>query len=302
MKIAFYGSSLLSSYWNGAATYYRGLLRKDLARTRLRDHLLRARRLSTGRSTATSTRRTGADVGRLRRDPNGAARASSPRRRGPTSSSRRAASASSTTSCSTASDRRRAARRAHDLLGRRRARDARGTRAGSAHHPLRNALQPPRRGARPMAAAPPVVEAYRGFGARRCVPIYNALDPATHHPVPRGGALRRATSPSSATACPTAKRASRSSSCGLRPLLPDRGVPARRRRLGGQARCRRTCDGSATSIRATTTPSTARRSPCSTSPATAWPRTAFRRATRVFEAAGAGACLITDAWEGSTCS
>ena len=31
MKIAFYGSSLLSSYWNGAATYYRGMLR-DLAR------------------------------------------------------------------------------------------------------------------------------------------------------------------------------------------------------------------------------------------------------------------------------
>ncbi len=31
MRIAFYGSSLLSSYWNGAATYYRGLL-KQLAR------------------------------------------------------------------------------------------------------------------------------------------------------------------------------------------------------------------------------------------------------------------------------
>ena len=30
MKVAFYGSSLLSSYWNGAATYYRGLL-ADLA-------------------------------------------------------------------------------------------------------------------------------------------------------------------------------------------------------------------------------------------------------------------------------
>ncbi len=27
MKLAFYGSSLLSSYWNGAATYYRGLLK-----------------------------------------------------------------------------------------------------------------------------------------------------------------------------------------------------------------------------------------------------------------------------------
>jgi spore maturation protein CgeB len=27
LDIAFYGSSLLSTYWNGAATYYRGLLR-----------------------------------------------------------------------------------------------------------------------------------------------------------------------------------------------------------------------------------------------------------------------------------
>ena len=31
MRIAFYASSLLSSYWNGAATYYRGLI-ADLAR------------------------------------------------------------------------------------------------------------------------------------------------------------------------------------------------------------------------------------------------------------------------------
>ena len=29
----------------------------------------------------------------------------------------------------------------------------------------------------------PVVRAYESFGARRCVPIYNALDPSTHHPV-----------------------------------------------------------------------------------------------------------------------
>jgi spore maturation protein CgeB len=27
VKIAFWGSSLVSAYWNGAATYYRGLLR-----------------------------------------------------------------------------------------------------------------------------------------------------------------------------------------------------------------------------------------------------------------------------------
>ncbi len=39
MKIAFYGSSLLSSYWNGAATYYRGLL-NDLASRGHRNHFL----------------------------------------------------------------------------------------------------------------------------------------------------------------------------------------------------------------------------------------------------------------------
>src|SRR3954466_8803832 len=30
-KIAFYGSSLVSAYWNGAATYYRGII-KELSR------------------------------------------------------------------------------------------------------------------------------------------------------------------------------------------------------------------------------------------------------------------------------
>src|SRR6185437_8211143 len=29
----------------------------------------------------------------------------------------------------------------------------------------------------------PVVKEYLGLGARECVPIYNALDPQTHHPV-----------------------------------------------------------------------------------------------------------------------
>ena len=31
-RIAFYGSSLLSAYWNGAATYYRGIIRALAAR------------------------------------------------------------------------------------------------------------------------------------------------------------------------------------------------------------------------------------------------------------------------------
>lgn len=37
----------------------------------------------------------------------------------------------------------------------------------------------------------PVVEAYTARGAKRCVPIYNAVDPTTHHPVPPGRAVRR---------------------------------------------------------------------------------------------------------------
>src|SRR3954453_16911580 len=32
---------------------------------------------------------------------------------------------------------------------------------------------------------PPVIDAYSKLGARACVPIYNALDPSTHHPVDR---------------------------------------------------------------------------------------------------------------------
>jgi spore maturation protein CgeB len=32
---------------------------------------------------------------------------------------------------------------------------------------------------------PPVVKAYEALGAKRCIPVYNALDPSTHFPVPR---------------------------------------------------------------------------------------------------------------------
>ena len=42
---------------------------------------------------------------------------------------------------------------------------------------------------------PPVVDAYRGFGARRCVPIYNALDPVDPPP---GAAGASASPPTSA--------------------------------------------------------------------------------------------------------
>lgn len=47
MKIAFYGSSLVSAYWNGAATYYRGLLRALAEKEYDITFYLRARRLRT---------------------------------------------------------------------------------------------------------------------------------------------------------------------------------------------------------------------------------------------------------------
>jgi hypothetical protein len=78
----------------------------------------------------------------------------------------------------------------------------------------------------------PVVARYRALGARGCVPIYNALDPDTHHPVAPDPRFAP-TSASSATGCRTARRASRSSS-SPRAALPA-GVPAGRQRLGRQA-------------------------------------------------------------------
>ena len=57
MKIAFYGSSLLSSYWNGAATYYRGLL--AISRAAATRSPSTSPTPSTARSIATSSRRTG---------------------------------------------------------------------------------------------------------------------------------------------------------------------------------------------------------------------------------------------------
>lgn len=52
LTISFYGSSLLSAYWNGAATYYRGLIRRLSAGEAVGDQLARldderARRIHT---------------------------------------------------------------------------------------------------------------------------------------------------------------------------------------------------------------------------------------------------------------
>jgi spore maturation protein CgeB len=142
-----------------------------------------------------------------------------------------------------------------------------------------------------------VVTAYHALGARLCVPVYNALDPATHFPV-------------------TARERFRCDLGLLANRMPDREervhefffkpaaqLNSRRFQLGGSGwesnipklsnvtylghiysadhnafncSCRAVLNINRSSMAAI----------------------GFSPPTRIFEAAGAGACLITDAWQG----
>jgi spore maturation protein CgeB len=142
----------------------------------------------------------------------------------------------------------------------------------------------------------PVRQAYLGLGARECVPIYNALDPSTHHPVapePRfEGAL-------GFLGNRLPDREARVEEFFLRAAaqLPDRrmllggsgwgdkNLPASVHYLGHVY----TADHNAFNCTPLAVLNISRESMA---------RYGFSPATRVFEAAGAAACLITDAWEG----
>jgi spore maturation protein CgeB len=142
----------------------------------------------------------------------------------------------------------------------------------------------------------PVVERYLALGARECVPVYNALDPETHHRV----------APEPRFAADLALLANR---------LPDREaridefflraaalVPARSFLLGGAG-----WDGKPlpSNVHAIGHVGTADHNSFNTTPLAilnvtreSMAANGWSPATRIFEAAGAGACLITDAWEG----
>jgi len=141
-----------------------------------------------------------------------------------------------------------------------------------------------------------VVDAYERLGARSCVPIYNALDPTTHHevsPDPRfAGSL-------GFLGNRLPDRESRVDEFFLRAAtcLPDhrfllggsgwvdKPIPANVRHLGHVY----TRDHNAFNVTPTAVLNISRGSMAAYG---------FSPATRVFEAAGAGACLITDAWCG----
>jgi spore maturation protein CgeB len=143
---------------------------------------------------------------------------------------------------------------------------------------------------------PPVVDAYLALGARECTPIYNALDPETHHPV----------APDTRYAADLGLLANR---------LPDREARIREfffepaRRL---PQCQFLLAGNGwqgadvpENVTVLGHLPTQDHNPFNCSPTAvlnvnrdSMARFGFSPATRVFEAAGAGACLITDAFEG----
>jgi spore maturation protein CgeB len=142
----------------------------------------------------------------------------------------------------------------------------------------------------------PVVRAYKRFGARECVPIYNALDPTTHFPVapePRFesdlGFLGNRLPDREARVEEFFLKAA--AQCPERRFLlggngwADKSMPANVRYLGHVY----TRDHNAFNCTPLAVLNVSRESMA---------RYGFSPATRVFEAAGAGACLITDAWEG----
>ena len=141
-----------------------------------------------------------------------------------------------------------------------------------------------------------VVQAYRRLGARECTPIYNALDPTTHYKV---GADLRYVADLGFLGNRLPDREARVDEFLLRAatLSPgryfllggsgwgDKALPANVRHLGHVY----TADHNAFNRSPKAVLNISRESMA---------RYGFSPATRVFEAAGAGACVITDAWEG----
>ncbi len=142
----------------------------------------------------------------------------------------------------------------------------------------------------------PVVRAYGACGARACIPIYNAVDPATHHPVPSHHELR---CDLSFLGNRLPDREARVEQFFLRPaaLLPShslliggsgwetKALPANVRHIGHVG----TAQHNVLFASSLATLNINRDSMA---------RYGFSPPTRIFEAAGAGACIITDAWDG----
>ncbi|MBP1804816.1 CgeB family protein [Rubellimicrobium aerolatum] len=289
--IAFYGSSLLSAYWNGAATYYRGIIRAlakrgyqttfyepdvwdrqknrdidppDWARVVVYDGTLEAlRRVAAEAATydiVVKTSGVGFEDDLLLAQVMSAARPGALRVFWDVDAP-------------------------HTL----------GEIAAAPDHAIRRWL-PDLDMVLTYGGGDPVVAAYRALGARLCAPVYNALDPATHHPV---APEPRFASDLAFLGNRLPDRDARVAEFFARPatLLPenrfilggngwhDASFPSNVHKLGHVP----TADHNALNCTPRMVLNVARDSMAANG---------FSPATRVFEAAGAGACLVTDAWEG----
>jgi spore maturation protein CgeB len=292
MKIAFFGSSLVSSYWNGAATYYRGLLKELCALGQ--------------EVTFYEPDAFGRQQHRDMSDPDWARVLVYPATQGGWQS----ALDDATRNCDLIvkasgvgvfdAELERAVPRA---TGSRQTSvywdvDAPATlesmAADESHH-LRQMI-PHYDIVFTYGGGEPVISRYQKFGARLCVPIYNALDPQTHFPVPA----------SSDYACnlsflgnrlPDRERRVQEFLFGPARTLPEKSfllggsgwetkdVPPNVHvagHVGSGSHNTFYCSGLATlNINRD-----------------GMARFGFSPPTRIFEAAGAGACIISDRWDG----
>lgn len=292
MRIAFFGSSLTSSYWNGAATYYRGLL-KEIARL--------GHRITFYEPDAFD-RQKHRDIP----DPEWARVAVYPA----TQDGWQAALSSAAGQC--------------DLLVKASGVgvfdaelemgvpdvcplhaicvywdvDAPATLESIEANPDHHLRETIRRydAVLTYGGGAPVVDAYLRAGARQCTPIYNALDPSTHHPV-EGRTEWQSDLGFLGNRLPDREARVEEFFLKAAALLPerrfllggsgwhDKPMPSNVRALGHVG----TADHNAFFCSGLATLNVNRDSMA---------RFGFSPPTRVFEAAGAGACLITDAWEG----
>lgn len=290
MNIAFFGSSLLSAYWNGACTYYRGLLRELAAlghritfyepdayeRQQHRDldrvpyarsvvysadgeqEVLRALRDARQADVAIKASGVGVFDELLEREVAGMR---SPRRRvffwdvdAPATLARIAA---------------------------------------DGNDPFRE-LIPEYDVICTYGGGRPVIDRYGSFGAKRCVPVYNALDRTTHYPVPAEARY------AADLAFLGNRMPDREERVGEFFFKPVSRLPRRRFLLGGSG-----WDARADNLTCVGHVYTGDHNAFNSSPTAvlnvsraSMAATGFSPATRLFEAAGAGACVITDAWEG----
>jgi spore maturation protein CgeB len=291
LDIAFFGSSLVSAYWNGAATYYRGII-QALHR---RGH----------RTTFYEPDAFGRQQHRDLEDPEWARvvvyaeeEASALRAVDEASGADLIVKASGVGVFDDLLDRAVLAARRPGTLAVYWDVDAPATLDRVAGHPSDpfRPLIPEYDLIFTYGGGDPVIRAYEGLGARGCVPIYNALDPETHHPAP-----------------PDPRFDGTLGFLGNR--LPDREArveefflraaslgPSERFVLGGSGWGDRPLPANVQYVghvytRDHNTFNSTPRAVLNVS-RESMASYGFSPPTRIFEAAGAGACLITDAWEG----